>query len=66
MPLGELTFNHVKVPAGSALNVAGFKGMMEGINLARVDAASYGCGFIKAAIRSARSAPIPGPRSVNL
>ena len=51
MPLGELTFNDVKVPAGSALNVAGFKGMMEGINLARVDAASYGCGFIKAAIR---------------
>ena len=51
MPLGELTFNDVKVPAGSALKVAGFKGMMEGINLARVDAASYGCGFIKAAIR---------------
>ena len=25
--------------------------MMEGINLARVDAASYGCGLIKAAIR---------------
>src|SRR4029450_10108702 len=45
MPLGELTFNDVKVPAGSALNVAGFKGMMEGINLARVDAASYGCGL---------------------
>ena len=51
MPLGELTFNDVKVPAGSALKVAGFKGMMEGINLARVDAASYGCGIIKAAIR---------------
>jgi hypothetical protein len=47
MPLGELTFNDVKVPAGSALKVAGFKGMMEGINLARVDAASYGCGFIR-------------------
>ncbi|MGS0684477.1 acyl-CoA dehydrogenase family protein [Nakamurella sp. GG22] len=51
MPLGELTFNNVKVPAGSALKVAGFKGMLEGINLARVDAASYGCGVIKAAIR---------------
>lgn len=51
MPLGELTFNDVKVPAGSALRVTGFKGMMEGINLARVDAASYGCGVIKAAIR---------------
>jgi alkylation response protein AidB-like acyl-CoA dehydrogenase len=51
MPLGELTFDDVKVPAGSALRVAGFKGMMEGINLARVDAASYACGFLKAAIR---------------
>ena len=51
MPLGELSFNNVKVPAGSALKVAGFKGMLEGINLARVDAASYGCGVIKAAIR---------------
>jgi alkylation response protein AidB-like acyl-CoA dehydrogenase len=51
MPLGELTFNNVKVPAGSALKVTGFKGMLEGINLARIDAASYGCGVIKAAIR---------------
>jgi alkylation response protein AidB-like acyl-CoA dehydrogenase len=51
MPLGELTFDHVKVPPGSALKVAGFKGMLEGINLARIDAASYGCGIIKAAIR---------------
>jgi hypothetical protein len=51
MPLGELHFDDVKVPAGSALNVSGFAGMMEGINLARVDAANYACGFLKAAIR---------------
>jgi len=51
MPLGELRFDNVKVPPGSALRVAGIRGMLEGINLARVDAASYGCGVIKAAIR---------------
>lgn len=51
MPLGELRFDNVKVPAGSALKVTGFAGMMEGINLARVDAANYACGFLKAAIR---------------
>lgn len=51
MPLGELHFDNVKVPAGSALKVSGFAGMMEGINLARVDAANYACGFLKAAIR---------------
>jgi alkylation response protein AidB-like acyl-CoA dehydrogenase len=51
MPLGELHFSDVRVPAGSALKVAGFAGMMEGINLARIDAASYGCGFLRAAIR---------------
>jgi alkylation response protein AidB-like acyl-CoA dehydrogenase len=51
MPLGELSFDNVKVPAGSALKVSGFAGMMEGINLARVDAANYACGFLKAAIR---------------
>jgi alkylation response protein AidB-like acyl-CoA dehydrogenase len=51
MPLGELRFSGARVPAGSALKVAGFAGMMEGINLARIDAASYGCGFLRAAIR---------------
>ena len=51
MPLGELHFSDVRVPAGSALKVAGFAGMMEGINLARIDAASYGCGFLRSAIR---------------
>ncbi len=51
MPLGELHFDNVRVPAGSALKVSGFAGMMEGINLARVDAANYACGFLKAAIR---------------
>ena len=39
MPLGELSFDNVKVRP------------MEGINLARVDAANYACGFLKAAIR---------------
>ncbi len=51
MPLGELRFSDVRVPAGSALKVSGFAGMMEGINLARIDAASYACGYLRAAIR---------------
>ena len=51
MPLGELLFDGVRVAAGSALRVSGFAGMMEGINLARIDAASYACGFLRAAIR---------------
>jgi alkylation response protein AidB-like acyl-CoA dehydrogenase len=51
MPLGSLRFDDVRIPAGHALSVDGFRGMMEGINLARIDAATYACGFLRGALR---------------
>lgn len=50
MPNGQLAFNDVFVPAANLLNCDGFKGMMDGLNLARIEAASYSCGIIMRAI----------------
>lgn len=50
LPNGILTFDDVVVPVTNALEVEGFAGMMSGLNLARVDAAAYGCGLLRAAL----------------
>ncbi|MCS2608730.1 acyl-CoA dehydrogenase family protein [Halomonas dongshanensis] len=50
MPNGGLDFENVFVPAESALACDGFMGMMDGLNLARIEAASYSCGLIQRAV----------------
>lgn len=50
LPNGILTFDDVAIPATDALDVEGFAGMMSGLNMARVDAAAYGCGLLRAAL----------------
>ncbi|WP_053384412.1 acyl-CoA dehydrogenase family protein [Leucobacter celer] len=50
MPNGTLTFEDVRVPAAHALRCDGFAGMMDGLNMARIEAASYACGFLRRAI----------------
>jgi alkylation response protein AidB-like acyl-CoA dehydrogenase len=47
---GTLRFENVVVPAGNALQVDGFAGMMDGLNMARIDAASYACGLLRGAL----------------
>jgi alkylation response protein AidB-like acyl-CoA dehydrogenase len=47
---GKLSFDNVVVPVGNALQVDGFAGMMDGLNMARIDAASYSCGILRAAL----------------
>lgn len=47
---GVLRFENVVVPAANALQVDGFAGMMDGLNMARIDAASYACGLLRAAL----------------
>ena len=47
---GALRFDNVVVPAGNALQVDGFAGMMDGLNMARIDAASYACGLLRGAL----------------
>lgn len=57
MPNGTLEFTDVRVPAERALTCDGFAGMMNGLNLARIEAASYSCGIIHRALElSARRA----------
>ncbi|PKW15548.1 acyl-CoA dehydrogenase family protein [Saccharopolyspora spinosa] len=51
VPLGTLNFSGVRVPAVARMNVEGFSGMLEGVNLARLDCASYALGFIRGALR---------------
>ncbi len=51
MPMANLHFDGAIVPASSRLQVSGFKGMLEGINLARLDAGAYGLGFMRGALR---------------
>ncbi|GAB3850133.1 acyl-CoA dehydrogenase family protein [Nesterenkonia populi] len=51
MPNGRITFDHCVVPAENALNCDGFIGMMDGINLARIEASSLACGLLRGAIR---------------
>ena len=50
MANGTLTFRDVRVPATSRLAVDGFGGMMDGLNMARIDAASYACGLLRGAL----------------
>ncbi|GAA1365511.1 acyl-CoA dehydrogenase family protein [Arthrobacter rhombi] len=50
LPNGELFFDDVVVPANQALQVDGFAGMMDGLNMARIDAAGYACGLLRGAL----------------
>jgi alkylation response protein AidB-like acyl-CoA dehydrogenase len=50
LPNGVLTFNSVRVPVEHALEIEGFAGMMDGLNMARIDAAAYACGLLRAAL----------------
>lgn len=50
MPNGELRFDGVMVPRGDRLDVEGFAGMMDGLNMARIDAAAYACGLLRASL----------------
>ncbi|MFT4231975.1 MAG: acyl-CoA dehydrogenase [Leucobacter sp.] len=50
MPNGTLAFEDVRVPVSHALRCEGFAGMMDGLNMARIEAASYACGFLRRAI----------------
>lgn len=58
LPNGTLTFEGLRVPVAHALDVDGFAGMMDGLNMARIDAAAYGCGLLRGALQEsvARSA----------
>lgn len=51
MPMANVHFDNCLVPAAWRLNVDGFRGMLEGLNLARLDAGVYGVGFMRAALR---------------
>jgi alkylation response protein AidB-like acyl-CoA dehydrogenase len=50
LPNGTLTFDNVVVPVSNALRVDGFLGMMDGLNMARIDASSYACGLLRASL----------------
>lgn len=50
MPNGILGLDGVRVPAADVLAVDGFGGMMDGLNLARIDAAAYACGLLRGAL----------------
>ena len=50
MPNGELLFDGVAVPVADRLEVEGFAGMMDGLNMARIDAAAYACGLLRGAL----------------
>lgn len=47
---GTLRFDSVVVPRSSALQVDGFAGMMDGLNMARIDASAYACGLLRGAL----------------
>ncbi|MBS1695079.1 MAG: acyl-CoA dehydrogenase family protein [Actinobacteria bacterium] len=51
MPMANLHFDDCRVPSAWRLDVDGFRGMLEGLNLARLDAGCYGVGFMRAALR---------------
>jgi alkylation response protein AidB-like acyl-CoA dehydrogenase len=51
MPMANVMFENVRVPEEARLEVNGFSGMLEGVNLARLDAASYGLGFMRGCLR---------------
>lgn len=50
MANGWLRFSDVRVPKADRLQVEGFGGMMDGLNMARIDAASYACGLVRGAL----------------
>jgi alkylation response protein AidB-like acyl-CoA dehydrogenase len=51
MPMANVHFDSARVPSSWRLDVDGFRGMLEGLNLARLDAGCYGVGFMRAALR---------------
>jgi alkylation response protein AidB-like acyl-CoA dehydrogenase len=51
VPLSTLSFQGHRVPEAARMNVDGFAGMLEGVNLARLDCASYALGFIRGSLR---------------
>lgn len=53
MPMANVHFDDCRIPSAWRLDVDGFRGMLEGLNLARLDAGCYGVGFIRAALREA-------------
>ena len=50
MPNGELHFADVRVPRTDRLNIEGFIGMMDGLNMARIDVAGYSSGLLRSAL----------------
>jgi len=52
MPNGTYDFDNVFVPDDYVLNVDGFRGMINGVNMARVEAASYACGILRASLQA--------------
>lgn len=53
MPMANVHFDNCRIPSSWRLEVDGFRGMLEGLNLARLDAGCYGVGFMRAALREA-------------
>ncbi|AKS31549.1 acyl-CoA dehydrogenase family protein [Mycolicibacterium goodii] len=51
MPMANVHFDNCRIPSSWRLQTDGFRGMLEGLNLARLDAGCYGVGFIRAALR---------------
>jgi len=52
MPNGTIDFTDVFVPDDHRLDVDGFKGMITGVNLARIEAASYACGILRGSLEA--------------
>ena len=50
MPNGELHFTGVRVPRTDRLRSEGFTGMMDGLNMARIDVAGYASGLLRSAL----------------
>lgn len=55
MPIAFPTLSNVWVPEVNRLDVDGFAGMLEGVNLARLDAAALALGILRSAIRESIS-----------
>lgn len=53
MPMANVHFDDCRIPSSWRLEVDGFRGMLEGLNLARLDAGCYAVGFMRAALREA-------------
>jgi alkylation response protein AidB-like acyl-CoA dehydrogenase len=52
MPNGTLHFDNCRVPESHVLRCDGFMGMMDGLNLARIEAASFACGLLRGCLRA--------------